>query len=102
MNITAFDPRWIAKTVMGVRACHEFIIARPPDACGIRIDCPICIGEHRISIYTADAPADWCPGVARLDVTGDDIRTVSVHPSIRVVEGCKAHVTITNGEVRAA
>ena len=102
MNITAFDPRWIQSCgLTGVNSCHESIIMRPHNACGIRIDCPMGC-DHRISIYTTDAPPRWVECSTYFGVYGDDIRKVSVKPSVNVLECCQAHFTIENGEVRAA
>ena len=102
MKLAAFNPRWLQLTGNGLSACDEFTIGRPINACGIRIDCPMGCADHRVNILDENAPDDWVPETVRLAVSGGDLRKVSVRPSVNVLECCKAHFTITDGEIRAA
>lgn len=80
------------------------------EAAGIRFLCPKCfvqnkgkVGTHGVHVYFSgrNVPAELNNGVTWA-VSGSDVNSISISPSILLIGGCAWHGFITNGEVTGA
>jgi hypothetical protein len=59
----------------------------------LTFDCPRCGPEHRVNVpLKPKHSGGW-------DREGDTLETVTLRPSIQVVDGCRWHGFVTNGEI---
>jgi hypothetical protein len=103
MKLIELNPRWIGSGGEGVFKKKEDGTLEPAiqrEGVAIGFNCP-CGCESKVCIHLEN-PIDGGPPLKSQNLwrrTGEAFETLTLHPSLQRVDGCKSHFLVKNGEI---